>query len=197
MSSSASSRKSHLQVLRGGRRVSAYVAGIRVVVAREDDPPFGVDAVAVEDDTWLALGTPADVVSSPGHPVRVMTRVWEAQPEEPGTVLVKRGSPLRLHAVVHDLNADPSWNEAWVRAALSGIFEEAARHRLRALRLPLLATKHGSLPAKRFMALLREALVEHAASVQQHLQGIWLVRDGESGADLLATLVASEQRDDP
>ena len=130
--------------------------------------------------------------SSPGHPVRVMTRVWEAQPEEPGTVLVKQGSPVRLHAVVHDLDADPSWKEMWVRAALSGIFEEAARHRLRSLKLPLLATKHGSLPANRFMVLLREALMEPAASLQQHLQGIWLVRDGESGAELLATLTASE-----
>ncbi len=192
MSSSASSGKSHLQVLRGGRCVSADVGGIRVVVAREDDPPFAIDSVAVEEDTWLALGTPADVVSSPGHPVRVMTRVWEAQPEEPGTVLVKRGSPVRLHAVVHDLDADPSWKEMWVRAALSGIFEEAARHRLRSLKLPLLATKHGSLPANRFMVLLREALMEPAASLQQHLQGIWLVRDGESGAELLATLTASE-----
>lgn len=172
--------------------MSADVAGIRIVISREDDPPFAVDGVAVEEDTWLALGVPSDVISS-DHPVRVMTRAWEARPEEPGTVLVKRGSPLRLHAIVHDLDADPSWKEMWVRAALSGIFEEAAQHRIRALRLPLLGTKHGSLPASRFMVLLRQALVEQAARLPQHLQGIWLVRDGESGADLLATLTASER----
>ena len=175
--------------------MSADVAGIQIVVAREDDPPFAIDSVAVEEDTWLALGPPADVVSSPGHPVRVMTRVWEAQPEEPGTVLVKRGPPLRLHAVVHDLNAVPSWKEKWVGTALSRIFEEAARHRLRALQLPLLATRHGRLPANRFMFLLREALVEQAARLPHHLQAIWLVRDGESGAELLATLTASEAQD--
>ncbi len=172
--------------------MSADFAGIRVVVARQDDPPFAVDGVAVEEDTWLALGAPSDVVSSPDHPVRVMTRVWDAQPEKPGTVLVKRGSLVRLHAVVHDLNEDPSWKETWVRTALSGVFEEAGRHRLRALQLPLLATKHGSLPPNRFMVLLREALVQQAASLQRHLQGIWLVRDGESGAELLATLTAKE-----
>lgn len=193
MSRSASSRKPHLQVLPGGRRVSADVAGIRIVIAREDDPPFAVDGVVVEEDTWLALGVPSDVVSSADHPVRVMTRAWEARPEEPGTVLVKRGSPLRLHAVVHDLDADPSWKDTWVRAALSAIFEEASQHRIRALRLPLLGTKHGRLPASRFMVLLREALVEQAARGPQSLQGIWLVRDGESGADLLATLAASER----
>ena len=40
------------------------------------------------------------------------------------------------------------------------------------------------------MVLLREALREQAASLPQHLRGIWLVRDGESGDDLLATLTA-------
>lgn len=194
MSRSASSRKPHLQVLPGGRRVSADFAGIRVVVAREDDPPFAVDGVAVEEDTWLALGAPSDVVSSPDHPVRVMTRVWTAQPHEPGTVLVKRGSPLRLHAVVHDLNVDPSWKDTWVRAALSRIFEETAQHRIRTLQLPLLGTKHGRLPAGRFMTLLREALLEQAARSPQHPQAIWLVRDEESGADLLATLTASAKQ---
>ena len=193
MSRSASSGKPHLQVLPGGRRVSVDFAGIRVVIARQDDPPFAVDGVAVEDDTWLALGVPSDAVCSADHPVRVMTRVWEARPEEPGTVLVKRGSPLRLHAIVHDLDADPSWKDTWVDTALSRIFEETARHRIRALRLPLLGTKHGALPASRFMALLRDALLEQATRLPQHLQGIWLVRDGESGVELLATLTASGQ----
>ena len=147
MSRSASSRKAHLRVLPGGRRVSADVAGVRIVIAREDDPPFAVDGVAVEEDTWLTFGVPSDVLSPADHPVRVMTQVWEARPEQPGTVLVKRGSPLRLHAVVYDLDADPSWKDTWVRAALSGIFQEAAQHRIRALRLPLLGTKRGSLPA--------------------------------------------------
>ena len=182
-------------MIRGGRRVSCDVAGIRVVVAREDDPPFAVNGAVVEEDTWLALGAPTGPVSSPTHPLRVMTRVWEAKPEAPGTVIVTPGAPLRLHAVVHDLNEEPSWKEAWVRAALCGIFEQAEQHGIRTLRLPLLATKYGGLPTNDFMGMLRAAIDRQAACSTRNLRSIWLVRDGESGAELLDALAASEPHD--
>ena len=126
---------------------------------------------------WLALSTENDVIRSPDHPVRVMTRVWEAKPESPGSVTVKLGPPVRLLAVVHDLNVEPSCTEEWVESALYEVFVSCTKHRLHALKLPLLGSKHGNLPATRFMALLRRSLqraVDEDAGLP--LRRLWLVR---------------------
>jgi hypothetical protein len=182
---------SPLRVVPGYRSVATDFAGKRIVIAREEDIPFTVDGVVLEEDTFLAMSAPADVVSPPGHAVRVMTRAWEARPEEPGTVIVKCGATTRLLAIVHDFDCDPSWNEAWVEAALEAIFARAAEEGLRALRLPLLATHRGRLRAHRFMALLRGALVRDEGG-DTELRAIWLQREDECGDTLLRALQDAE-----
>jgi hypothetical protein len=186
-----SQASTNLQVIPGFRRVSTELRGVRVAVAREDDAPFSVDAVVLEEDTWLALSAPADVLTTPGHPVRVMTQVWEARPEAPGTVVVRGGTPLRLLAVVHDLNAEPSWREEWVRSALAAVFDAAAGEGVRALRLPMLCTRYGRLAPQRFVRLLGEELERHAAR-EASVRAVWLVREGQCGAELLRALQAPQ-----
>jgi hypothetical protein len=187
MSSPGTPRAAQLTSLPGGRRVRALVNGIEIVVAREDDAPFTVDAVVVEDDTWRALGAPADVLVSPGHPVRVMTGVWQARPEAPGAVVVQRGTPLRLLAVVHDLDAEPSWKEAWIEAALDAVLVHAEELGLPALRVPLLGCQHGGLDPFGFARLLGQALQRRADGATAPRR-IWLVRGRQSGAELLRAI---------
>ena len=186
---------SKLEVLPGGRHVSGRLGPLHIVVARDDDPPFPVDAAVFEEDTWLAISAISPIIRAPGHPVRVMTAVWESKPEAPGSVVVKPGSPLRLLAIVHDLNADPTCTEDWVAAALRSVFREARERRARAIKLPLLGTKHGRIPVPRFMALLREVLddvLSGGDADQLTVRRIWLVRDSESGEGLLSTLGADQ-----
>lgn len=189
MTSGAQTSGSSFQVLPGGRRVSDAVAGVQIVVARGDDPPFAIDGEVFEEDTWLAMSTELDVIRSPDHPVRVMTLAWEAKPENPGSVTVERGPPARLLAVVHDLDAEPSCTEEWVESALYEVFMSCTKHRLHALKLPLLGSKHGNLPATRFMALLRRSLqraVDEDGSLP--LRRLWLARGSEPGDELLRAL---------
>ncbi|MGD8330601.1 MAG: hypothetical protein PVJ49_14300 [Acidobacteriota bacterium] len=186
MSTAARAQRS-LHVVPGYRQVSVICCGVRVAAAREDDPPFSVDAEVLEEDTWLALSAPADIISDPGPPVRVMTRVWEARPELPGTVIVRRGTPMKLLAVVHDLNAEPSWTEERVEQVLSTLFEIVDGEGVRALQLPMLATRHGRLQPERFMRLLRAALERRTGSGSA-LRAVWLVRENQCGAQLLRLL---------
>lgn len=186
MSSGARTQRS-LHVVPGYRHVSVQCGGVRVAAAREDDAPFSVDALVLEEDTWLALSTPAEIIRDPGHPVRVMTRVWQAEPEIPGTVIVRHGRPLRLLAVVHDLDAEPSWTEERIAEVLVKVFDAAAEEGVRSLRLPMLATRHGRLEPERFMRLLRAEL-ESRARADSPLRAIWLVRENQCGADLLRHL---------
>jgi hypothetical protein len=98
-----------------------------------------------------------------------------------------------LLAVVHDLDIEPSWRESWVAAALSSIFAEAATRRLRTLRIPLLATRHGRLAPSRFMRLLRTAVDDAIAREGLDLRAVWLVRENESGPELLQALIEARE----
>ena len=145
---------------------------LRIVPALEGRLPFPVDGIAYEEDTFLVLSAEA-VVQVPNEPLmRVMTRVIETRPKPPGSVVVKGKHPLRLLAIVHDLNQEPSWKEEWVACALNGIFREAETRGLQSIAIPFLGTLHGSLEKQGFLGLLKGAL-EKISPV--HLKRLWLV----------------------
>lgn len=161
-----------LTVLEGGRSRQVRVGSLKVVVAPRDRSPFPVEAVAAEEDTFLVLSTPPRLPLPAQHPIRVMTSVWELQPEPLGTVVVKGEHPLRLLAVVHDLNQDPTWREEWIVGAIDAILRQAAQRRLTAMALPLLGCRHGRLSPERFVELLTASLVRLAPDGLRHL---WLM----------------------
>lgn len=172
------------RLIRGGRGRAVCLNAVRILAAPQHLPPFAVEAVAAEEDTYFVLSAPAQVRQPIEHPIRVMTEVLEAVGAEPGSVVVRNGRPLRFLAVVHDLSAEPSWREDWVASALDGIFREAGRLRLRSIAMPLLATRHGKLERDRFMVLLREAIQRAPPGT---LERLWLIVP-EGGEDLLKIL---------
>jgi len=173
------------RLIRGGRGREVCLNAVRVLAAPQHLPPFAVEAVAAEEDTYLVLSAPAQVRQPIEHPIRVMTEVLEAVGAEPGSVVVRNGRPLRFLAVVHDLSEEPTWREEWVASALDGIFREARRLRLRAIGVPLLATRHGTLERDRFMVLLREALKRARPGT---LERLWLIVPEGAGEELLKIL---------
>jgi hypothetical protein len=158
---------------------------VNIVAAPENRPPFKVDAVAVEEDTFLVMSADRRV-QDPREPlIKIMTRVIETQPKAPGSLLVRDGSPLRFLAVVHDLNEEPTWREEWIIGALEAIFQEAERRGLRSIALPFLGTLHGSLDKARFLVLLRSVLERIVAN---HLKRVWLVVPHKIRFKILKTL---------
>jgi hypothetical protein len=164
--------KPRLRLIRGGRPSRFAMGSVDIVVATEDKPPFRTDAVAYEEDTLLVLSAPVELNEPPEPLIRLLTELKEMKPEKPGSVLVKATSPLRLLAVVHDLNQEPSWKEEWVAKALEGIFRETEQRKLHSLALPFLGTRHGSLGKERFLVLLCSAL---EGIVTRSLKRIWLM----------------------
>ncbi len=162
--------KRRLRLIRGGRDDGAR-AGIPVTVAPADRPPFEIDALVVEDDTYLVLGADPEVREPAEHPLRVWQAVHDFEPLAPGTLTVRPGRPPRLLAIVHDLAADPTWREDWVASALGEVLRYAERTGVRSLAVPPLGAVHGRLPVERFAALLRDAL---AVGPAQSLERIWL-----------------------
>jgi len=173
------------RLIQGGLQREMVLDGVRIVAAPEDRPPFTVEAVAAEEDTFLVLSADKTVREPTEHPLRIMTRLIEMRPEAPGSVLVKGRSPLKLLAIIHDLNQEPTWREAWVEKALHGIFLETESRKLRSVALPLLGSLHGSLDKERFAVLLRRAL-EKASLI--YLKRLWLIVPTGAARDLIGML---------
>jgi hypothetical protein len=173
------------KLIQGGCRSEVTLGSVRIFAAPEDQPPFPVEAVVLEEDTYLVLSAGWDRIESEDHPVVILTEAFEANPEEPGSVVVSEDSPFRFQAVVYDFDQEPSWREEWVERALEGIFREAERRRLRTIALPFLGTKHGSLEKERFLLLLRGFLKRNRSSYPLR---VWLTLPGNTTLKIIDLL---------
>lgn len=162
---------------------------LEVVPAAAERPPFPVAATIVEEDTWLVLSA-SPAVREPGeHPLRLLTDLLRALPAPPGSVVVREGEPLRLLAVIHDLDREPSCRPEWIVQALGAACREAAARGLTSLALPLLGSIHSVLSAPQSAAILATAL---AAAPHGGLRRIWLVVPERERQRVLGALLAGQ-----
>jgi hypothetical protein len=145
----------------------------KLVFSPPAEPPFPVDALVEEEDSYLSLSAEPTIEFPAEHPMRVMTAAREAEELEPGTVVVRSGDPLRLLAVVHRLHESPTWQERWIADAIENLRVEVERRWIQALGTPLLGTVHGTLSPRRSLELLAPLLAEDMG-----LARIWVMRAG-------------------
>lgn len=144
---------------------------VEVVVVPEGVTPIALAAVVEEEDTYLVLSADPRVRDT-GEPLgSALAAVRRAHPLPPGSVAMRRGKPVRLLAVVHDLALTPSWREAYIASAIGGCLRIARRLQLHSLSLPILGAVHGRFDPERMVALLRDALAQAEPSA---LERIWL-----------------------
>ena len=174
-----------LRAIAGAHHFEMAPAPYRVVAAPENKPPFAVDGVVAEEDTFLVMSAPVELRPIREPLMRVMTRVIETRPKEPGSVLIQGEKPVRILAVIHDFNQEPSWREEWINRALQGVLKTAEQERLQSIALPMLGTVHGTLEAQRFMKLFTWAL---KTVNPQTLKQIWLVIPTGIGLQALESL---------
>jgi len=164
---------------------SLPVGQLTLCVAPERLAPFIPDAEVVEEDTSLVLGDYHPFRPSDESATRLVKRMVEAPRVLPGQVLVRPGRPVRLLAVVHDLDREPTWREPWIYNALVAVLHEAAELRLNRVALPLLGTRHGRLTLERFLELLAEVLQEHVGPWPRQ---VWLVVPPGAEAECIGRL---------
>ena len=118
-------RQAGLRLIQGGRQCRIRFGPIDIVTAPQSATPFEVDALAVEEDTWLIMSAEPTMGDLQEHPIRLMTDLIEARPKPVGSVVVQGRNPMHFMAIVHDVNQDPTCREEWVHSALHAIFREA------------------------------------------------------------------------
>lgn len=158
---------------------------VHVVVAPEDAPPFPVEAIAVEQDTHLLLGSDG-VVEEPDEDFgELIAAAGKKSTNIPGSVLVKKGEPLQFLAIVHDIDCEPTWREEWIASAINGVIEEAEWRRLQSVAVPLIGTRHGNVETRRVALWLGRCLSRTAF---RFLERVWVIAPAGSEAELMWAL---------
>lgn len=185
-------RRPSLKLVRGRRVCETLVGRLRVAAAPKDTPPFPVEAFVFEEDTFLVMSADPTPREPKVPMVKIMTRLIGTQPGTPGAVLLQGHSPLRILAIVHDFNQDPSWKEEWIESALRNALQESQKLGIRSLALPFMGTVHGSLEKRRFLEILVRALRETRLN---YLNLLWLVTpEGESSLAIKDLKTAIEKQ---
>jgi hypothetical protein len=129
--------------------------------------PSAVEALVVEQDTSLLLDESLQLedeqqaLLESESAASLSEALFELEISYPiGGVYLKGRQPKQIMVVIHDLNQSPSWSEAGIKEALSTLFTQLTRYRVRSLAIPALAYRYGPLPVQQFLTLLCEQLKE-------------------------------------
>jgi len=88
---------------------SLDIGALRIQAAPKAHPPFSCQAIVEEQDTYLILSEQTEL-KDPGKPVWYLASMIENAETYPlGSVIIKGKSPLRLCAVVHDIEQEPDF----------------------------------------------------------------------------------------
>jgi len=161
-----------VHVINGGLRKTCVLKGLKIIAAPANCSPVKIEAQVFEEDTFLIMSDEPEHMPQPMHPIRLMNEIEKFTPEVPGTVIVKGRNPIRMLAVVHDVNQDPTWKEEWIEKAMCSVFQKSEQLKIKTLGLPMLGTKHGQLNSRHFAELLARFL---RLSEFKHLKLIWLI----------------------
>lgn len=158
---------------------------IDIVVAPKRVSPFNTDAVVEEQDTALILNEPEKISTSDNKPAWYLANKLETQSLiKLGSVIKRDGESLRLLAIVHDLDVDPSWSSEWIEQALNNIFKIGDIEGISSLQLPVLGSQYGRFNLQEFLQLLVIAINK----AQGKLKKIWLVVPQQDCSKTLAIL---------
>ena len=151
---------------------SVRINDIDIVVAPKAVPPFDIDAVVEEQDTALILSETGDITEPDSKPAWFLANKLESQTLlKPGSVIKRDGKTIRLLAIVHDLDMEPSWSFEWVAQALDKIIKLSHIQGISSIQLPVLGAQHGRFNIQEFLQLLVIAIKKD----QGKLKKIWLV----------------------
>ncbi len=180
-----------LRVITGGMAEERRIGGVSIQLAALEALAPALDAVVVEEDTFLVLGAEQTIREPAEDYAELQRELTEFIPPQPGSVLLRSGRQLELLAIVHDLERTPSWRREWIAAAIDQVLELAQQRRLKTLAMPLLGSVHGRFPAAQFIELLHDALERRRPAFPQTL---WLAMPRAQIAAVLDLLEQDIQR---
>ena len=161
--------KLQFTVLEGGRSKRTTINTITLAIIQNSSSPLPVDVRVFEEDTHLVLTNDGVIRYTEEHPIRLMTEIMETKPQKPGSIITNNA---RWYAIVHDLDAEPSWRLQWIKDAYLATLKLGETKRVQKLGLPLLGSVHGDLPPEQSLEILIQII---KPLTFQHLKNILLL----------------------
>ncbi len=128
-----------------------------------------VDAIAEEQDTNLLLDT-KPVTQDTQESYRSLVKIMNRQkPLMPGQIIIKNTIPVRLIAILYDIERTPVCTKIFITTALNNILDELNRHKLKSVAMPLLGTTHGKIAEQVFIKLLQESLINRKSAYPEKI----------------------------
>lgn len=136
-------------------------------IVRYDPHRHEPHAVVREDDTHGVLAA-EPVVRPVEAPLETLEQAaLRSTGRAPGSAVFLPGRPGHIHAVIHELDQEPTWRADWIVAAALASFTAARRRGLTTLVTPLLGTVHGRATTEQAIDALARAL-GRAGAAQPH-----------------------------
>ncbi len=63
-------KRAKLKLIKGGLQAEIHYKSVRIVAAPESAPPFEVDTIAFEEDTYLIMSTDAKIYEPNDHIIK-------------------------------------------------------------------------------------------------------------------------------
>ena len=123
-----------------------------IVISPVGQPPFAVELMVFEEDTWMVLsaGNFARSVRQDTHAVIEEMNAFETR--QPGELVIKGN---RAYAIVHDLDQGAGSRVAWIDLALDRLFTHCRTTGTQCLAMQPLGCVHGEGDIDEFCARLR------------------------------------------
>lgn len=164
---------------------SLRLGDVTLVAAPRTHPPFTCQAMVEEQDTYLLMAEQT-TLKDPGKPAWYLANTLQQQEAcQPGSVIIKSHAPIRLLAVVHNIDQEPTCHPAHISKAYQSLLQILQEKEISSVGLPLLGTVHGKLLITEAIALLADCV---QAGLPESLQRIWLILPSGTGCECLAEL---------
>jgi len=130
------------------------------IVFTVSDQLSGRDAIVEEQDTNLLAGLKPEIKDTAESYPSLVSKMQRQEPLLPGQVLIKHETPIRLVAIIYDMEQKPVCREGWIITALQNILKECSALEIQTLVLPALGEAHGNITPERFRQILETLLPE-------------------------------------
>ena len=163
----------------------AHKNNILVHAAPIEHPPFTVSAIMEEQDTHLLLQRPTTLID-PGKPAWYLANKLEQERiYNLGDIISSGKDPIRLLAIVHDIDRQPTCNLDDISTAYQNLLTTIELHHITSLGMPLLGTVHGQFSLETAMTAFRETMISHPCIC---LKKLWLILPEGASCECMSLL---------
>jgi hypothetical protein len=129
-----------------------------ISICAADRQPLTADAIVEEQDTCLVLGTEPVIRDTRETYEALVSKMERQKPLLPGQLMIKNTVPLRITAVLYDIEQTPVCSGGTVAMVLNNLLDTCSEYRLKSVIMPLLGCSHGGMKVSAFITLLQNIL---------------------------------------